>query len=106
MAFDYPRRTNFTSSSLINNVMNQEVYIVLSHIENTYQNEFIGIFTSVEKAVEFCKSQILTAGKKLVYSKITIHPITLDEAFDYSFSDKTSATFVKNNESGVLELQA
>jgi hypothetical protein len=84
--------------------MNQEVYIVLSHIENTYQNEFIGIFSSVEKATTFCETMIEQAGAKLDYSKVTIHPISLDESFDYSFSEKTLVSFTKNNETGLLEL--
>lgn len=84
--------------------MNQQVYIVLSHIENTYENEFIGIFTSTEKAISFCKEEIERLSPNLAYSKISIHPIGVDEAFDYSFSNNTVAQFLKNPETGVLEL--
>lgn len=83
--------------------MNQEVYIVLSHIENTYQNEFIGIFSDTEKAINFCNELIASAGASLDYSKITIHPISLDESFDYSFSEKILISFVKNSVTGILE---
>ena len=86
--------------------MNQEVYLVLGHVEDIYQNEFLGIFTTTEKAENFCNKEIEAFGDKNPYSKITIHPIGLDEAFDYSFAEKTVSKFLKNPETGLLEFSA
>jgi hypothetical protein len=85
--------------------MEDTVYIILAHIEKNSENEFIGIFTDVVKSTIFCED-LIDKDKNLEFSKLTVHPIKLNEAFDYaSFEDKVVVCFEKNSETGILELQ-
>ena len=73
----------------------QQIYIVLSHLDVTYENEFLGIFTEVDLAKQFI-ADTFKDYEKFVYSKITIHPVEANRGFDYtSFSEATIFTYSK-----------
>ena len=73
-----------------------EIYLVLSHVESTYENEFLGVFSSVDFAKNFVQCSIDAGDSTIGYSKITVHPVPLDEPFNFiSFSDNAVAVFAK-----------
>lgn len=80
------------------------IYLVLSHVDSSYQNEFVGLYTSVELAKSFVENLISKAGELLGYSKITIHPIVLDKPFDTAFADVVLAEYGKKEGSNILQL--
>lgn len=73
-----------------------EIYLVLSHVEGTYENEFLGVFSTPDTAKEFVQRSIDAGNSTIGYSKITVHPVPLDEPFNYiSFGENAVATFAK-----------
>lgn len=85
-------------------MLENTVYLVLSHIDGTYENEFLGIFSNLDRAKAFVEAG-LSSTDVIAYSKITVHPIPLDKSFDFArFSENAVATFAKNEATGKLEL--
>ena len=75
---------------------NKEIYLVLSHVEGTYENEFLGVFSSPENAKAFIEAAIDAEKNTIGYSKITVHPVPLDMPFDFvSFNNNSVITFAK-----------